>query len=105
MRLDRIKPSAIDGWGLELHAEMRTVKVSPTVRREVRVLSDSSIVRCFQPLRVCIEGSTRRAAREEPCPRGEDSDRSAHGFALHGPQQVALLLVTAESSWQWTLFA
>lgn len=106
MQLDRIKPSSIDGWVLELRGRTKTERVSPTVTEEVRLLADSSIVRCFQVLRVCIDGAVRdgllgknpvHSVKTPTLPRKEALFMSA--------DQVSQLLMTAEGSRYWTLFA
>lgn len=106
MRLDRIRPSSIDGWVMELRGRTKTVRVSPTVTEEVRLLADSSIVRCFQVLRVCIDGAVRDGLLGKNPVHAVKSPGVHRKEALFmSPEQVTLLLVAAEGSRYWTLFA
>lgn len=106
MRLDRIKPSSIDGWILELRRRTKTDMVSPGVTKEVRLLADSSIVRCFQVLRVCIDGAVRDGILGKNPVHAVKTPTAQRKEALFmSPEQVALLLVAADNSRYWTLFA
>ena len=57
--LDRLRPSHVDAWLLELRSRTRTVRRADGTATTRRALAESSIVRCYQVLRVALDGAVR----------------------------------------------
>lgn len=100
--LDRLRPSHVDSWVLELRGRMK----AGAGGEPVRGLSDATIERAFQVLRSCLGDAVRdgllasnAAAKAE---RPTAAKKEARCLA---PDEVASILAAAKGTRHWALFA
>ncbi|MGW6005792.1 tyrosine-type recombinase/integrase [Oerskovia enterophila] len=58
VRLDRLRPSHVEMWLIELRGET-SITSSPPQEVPRKALSEASVIRCFQVLQVAIDGAVR----------------------------------------------
>lgn len=106
MRLDRIRPTNVEGWMLVLRRKTKQ-KLIPgsTATEEVRALADSTILQCFIVLRMVLDGTVRDGLLAKNPMGTLKAPKIEREEALFlSPDQVESVLEAAESSRYWSLF-
>jgi integrase len=104
--LDRLRPSHIDAWVLELRGRMKTTVKEDGSVSLTRALSDSTIQRTFQVLRSCLSDAVRDGLLARNTAELVRQPSATRSEARHlSPAEVAAVLDAARSTRHWAIFA
>lgn len=104
--LDRLRPSHVDAWVLELRGRTKSIRDAEGKTVTVRALSDASIERAFQVLRSCLSDAVRDGLLASNAAEKAERPTAAKTEArCLSPAEVASILIAAKDSRHWPLFA